>query len=53
MHNMTFWRNIEVFKKIAYVKVKCHFVYIMKVLKYKRAFLLEKYAHNITQYGVK
>ena len=29
------------------------FVYITKIHKYQRTFLLKKCAHNITQYGIK
>ena len=38
------------FKEMAYFDVECHFVYIMKIRKYERTFVLKKYAHNITQY---
>ena len=40
------------FKEMAYFNVKCHFVYTMKIHKYKRIFLLKKYAHSAIQYGV-
>ena len=57
MHNMTFWSlNVVLlrsFKKLAYFNVKCHFVYTMKIYKYERTFFANKYAHNITQYGIK
>ena len=36
---------------MARCNVKCHCRFIVKIHKYERAFLLEKYAHNITQYG--
>ena len=39
--------------KIAYLNVKCHFVYMMKIHKYERTISLKKYAHNVAQYGVK
>jgi hypothetical protein len=38
---------------MAYFNVKCHFVYIMKIHKYERTFVMKKSAHNITQYGDK
>ena len=48
LHNMMFWSQMSyhrVFpKKMAYFNVKCYFAYTMKHC------LLEKYAHNITQY---
>ena len=37
----------------AYFNVKCDFVCSMKICKYERIFLLEKYAHNTTKYIVK
>ena len=35
---------------MAYFNVNCHLVYIMKIPKYERTFVLKKYAHNVTQY---
>ena len=34
---------------MAYVDMKCHFVYIMKLHKYERTIVLKKYAHNVLQ----
>ena len=44
---------LKIFKKMAYIKFECHFVYTMKTHKYEWTCLLEKYAHNATQYEVK
>ena len=35
---------------MAYLIVKCHFVYTTEIHKYERTYVLEKYAHNVTQY---
>jgi hypothetical protein len=38
---------------MAYFNVKGHFVYTMKIHKYERIFLLEKYAHIATHHEFK
>jgi hypothetical protein len=56
-NNMTFWPQISCyqgfFKKMAYFNVKCQSIYIMKIHKYEKTFVLKKSAHNIRQYGDK
>ena len=39
-------------EKIAYLNVKCHFIYTMKIHKYERTISLKKYAHNVAHYTV-
>ena len=36
---------------MGYFNVECHSVYILKLHKYEKTFVLKKYAHNVTQYG--
>ena len=37
---------------MACFNISSHFVYTMKTHKGERTFLMKKYAHNVTQYGV-
>ena len=44
-------RTIEVFRKMTYFNVKCHFVYSMKIHKYEQTLLSKNYTYNVTQCG--
>ena len=37
---------------MAYLNVKCHLVYTMKIHKYERVLYLKGYALNVRHYGV-
>jgi hypothetical protein len=41
------------FKKMAYSMKNVILVYIMKIHKYEKKFLFEKYAHNVIRYRLK
>ena len=51
LQKMTFC-TIEVFQENSMFQCKCHFQYTMKIHKYARTSLSDKYAHNITQCGL-
>ena len=57
--NMTFWPYQMLYyqgfskKKLAYLNVKCHVGYIMKIHKYERTFVLKKYAHKVPLHVLK
>ena len=51
LHNMALWPQILYYENFQGFSRKWD-VYIMKICKYERSFLLEECAHNVTQYGV-